>query len=58
MNFNKCVSKTHISPYAQLIIGGVVHGPLKGTKHICNQCFYKVIFGVDLLMFRPDIAYK
>ena len=37
---NKCVSKTHISPYAQLIPGGVVHGPLKGTKHICNQCFY------------------
>ena len=37
---------------------GVVHGPLKGTKHICNRCFYKVIFGVDLLMFRPDIAYK
>jgi len=36
---NKCVSKTHISPYAQLIPGGVVHGPLKGTKHICNQCF-------------------
>ena len=35
-------SKTHISPYAQLIPGGVVHGhgPLKGTKHICNQCFY------------------
>ena len=24
----------------QLIPGGVVHGPLKGTKHICNQCFY------------------
>ena len=38
--WNKCVSKTHISPYAQLIPGGVVHGPLKGTKHICNQCFY------------------
>jgi len=37
---NKCVSKTHISPYAQLIPGGVVHGPLKGTKHICNQCNY------------------
>ena len=58
---NKCVSKTHISPYAQaqLIPGGVVHGPLKGTKHICNQCFYtQVIFGVDLLTFRPDIAYK
>ena len=29
---NKCVSKTHISPYAQLIPGGVVHGPLKGSK--------------------------
>ena len=27
-------------PYAQLIPRGVVHGPLKGTKHICNQCFY------------------
>ena len=37
---NKCVSKTHISPYAQIIPGGVVHGPLKGTIHICNQCFY------------------
>ena len=43
-NSNKCVSKTHISPYAQLIPGGVVHGPLKGTKHICNQCFYTVNF--------------
>jgi len=32
-NNNKCVSKKHISPYAQLIPGGVVHGPLKGTKH-------------------------
>ena len=41
---NKCVSKTHISPYAQLIPGGVVHGPLKGTKHICNQCFYTGYF--------------
>jgi len=40
INVNKCVSKTHISPYAQLIPGGVVHGPLKGTKHTCNQCFY------------------
>jgi len=30
--FNKCVSKTHISPYAQLNPGGVVHGPLKGSK--------------------------
>ena len=29
---NKCVSKTHISPYAQLIPGGVVHGQLKGSK--------------------------
>ena len=29
---NKCVSKTHISPYAQLIPGGVVHRPLKGSK--------------------------
>ena len=38
--YYKCVNKTHISPYAQLIPGGVVHGPLKGTKHICNQCFY------------------
>ena len=37
---DKCVSKTHISPYAKLIPGGVVHGPLNGTKHICNQCFY------------------
>ena len=26
-NNNKCVSKPHISPYAQLIPGGVVHGP-------------------------------
>ena len=38
--YNKCVSKTHISSYAQLIPGGVVHGPLTGTKHICNRCFY------------------
>ena len=37
INFNMCVSKTHISPYAQLIPGGVVHGPLKGTKHIYLQ---------------------
>ena len=32
IKINKCVSKTHISPYAQLIPGGVVHGPLKGSE--------------------------
>ena len=30
---NKCVSKTHISPYAQLIPGGIVHGP-RAAKRI------------------------
>jgi len=54
---NKCVSKTHISPYAQLIPGGVVHGPLKGTNISANSVSTQVIFGVDLLTFRPDIAY-
>ena len=39
IKINKCVSKTHISPYAQLIPGGVVHGPLKGTKHNVQPVF-------------------
>ena len=58
IKINKCVSKTHISPYAQLIPGGVVHGPLKGTKQCATSVSTQVIFGVDLLTFRPDIAYK
>ena len=37
IKINKCVSKTHISPYAQLIPGGVVHGPLKGTKQCATS---------------------
>ena len=55
---DKCVSKTDISPYAQLIPGGVVHGPLKGTNISATSVSTQVIFGVDLLTFRPDIAYK